>query len=165
MAFFEQPPQLTDYIIGKMRLTRREGDYDGFLAAKGVPYAIRLLKQIPVGATQRWASEVKAGVQAILNADGCAIEETKLSEAPDGNLSPPHSLGSRMDVCLEQRAERGLSESCCVKACAKPKVVTLGSGVSPYVRIVCVGWSSVRGVTVPLFCSEIYTYKAQRWGG
>ena len=53
MAFFEQPPQLTDYIIGKMKLTRREGDYDGFLAAKGVPYAIRLLKQIPVGATQR----------------------------------------------------------------------------------------------------------------
>ena len=48
MAFFEQPPQLTDYIIGKMKLTKREGDYDGFLAAKGVPYAIRLLKQIPV---------------------------------------------------------------------------------------------------------------------
>ena len=62
MAFFEQPPQLTDYIIGKMKLTRREGDYDGFLAAKGVPYAIRLLKQIPVGATQRWASEVRDGV-------------------------------------------------------------------------------------------------------
>ena len=40
MAFFEQPPQLTDYIIGKMRLTRREGDYDGFLAAKGVPEAL-----------------------------------------------------------------------------------------------------------------------------
>ena len=37
MAFFEQPPQLTDYIIGKMKLTKREGDYDGFLAAKGVP--------------------------------------------------------------------------------------------------------------------------------
>ena len=26
-----------------------------------MPYAIRLLKQIPVGATQRWASEVKDG--------------------------------------------------------------------------------------------------------
>ena len=62
MAFFEQPPQLTDYIIGKMKLTKREGDYDGFLAAKGVPYAMRLLKQIPVGATQRWASEVRDGV-------------------------------------------------------------------------------------------------------
>ena len=62
MAFFEQPPQLTDYIIGKMKLTKREGDYDGFLAARGVPYAIRLLKQIPVGATQRWASEVRDGV-------------------------------------------------------------------------------------------------------
>ena len=38
-------PRLTDYIIGTMKLTRREGDYDAFLALRGVPYPVRLFSK------------------------------------------------------------------------------------------------------------------------
>lgn len=62
MAFFEQPPSLTDYIVGKLKLTKREGDYDAFLALKGIPYPLRLIQQHLVGSTQRWSSEMKDGV-------------------------------------------------------------------------------------------------------
>ena len=101
MAFFEQPPQLTDYIIGKMRLTRREGDYDGFLAAKGVPYAIRLLKQIPVGATQRWASEVKDGVLWLTQTELGTFSNTEKEPFPlDGktwvrDVAPSGAAGAK----------------------------------------------------------------------
>ena len=42
-------PRLTDYIIGTMKLTRREGDYDAFLALRGVPYPVRLVLQTELG--------------------------------------------------------------------------------------------------------------------
>ena len=75
-------PRLTDYIIGTMKLTRREGDYDAFLALRGVPYPVRLVLQNLVGSTRRWASEMKHGVLWLTETELGTFSDTAKAPVP-----------------------------------------------------------------------------------
>ncbi len=83
-------PRLTEYIIGTMKLTRREGDYDAFLALRGVPYPVRLVLQNLVGSTRRFASEMKHGVLWLTETELGTFSDTAKAPVPlDGAARRP----------------------------------------------------------------------------
>ena len=89
-------PRLTDYIIGTMKLTRREGDYDAFLALRGVPYPVRLVLQNLVGSTRRWASEMKHGVLWLTETELGTFSDTAKAPLPSNTVS---TLSQAKRVC------------------------------------------------------------------
>ena len=91
-------PRLTDYIIGTIKLTRREGDYDAFLALRGVPYPVRLVLQNLVGSTRRFASEMKHGV--------LWLTETELGTFSDTTKAPVPLDGAARRPAVSARAMR-----------------------------------------------------------
>ena len=101
-------PRLTDYIIGTMKLTRREGDYDAFLALRGVPYPVRLVLQNLVGSTRRFASEMKHGV--------LWLTETELGTRPERKRrSKPVKAKQRNEQHIVLCGERKRSVSCALE--------------------------------------------------
>ena len=90
-------PRLTDYIIGTMKLTRREGDYDAFLALRGVPYPVRLVLQNLVGSTRRFASEMKHGVLWLTETELGTFRDTAKAPVPlDGAARRPAASAGAM---------------------------------------------------------------------
>ena len=102
-------PRLTDYIIGTMKLTRREGDYDAFLALRGVPYPVRLVLQNLVGSTRRWASEMKHGVLWLTETELGTFSDTAKVPVPlDGAARRPAvSARELCDGSRRAQARRG----------------------------------------------------------
>ncbi len=102
-------PRLTDYIIGTMKLTRREGDYDAFLALRGVPYPVRLVLQNLVGSTRRFASEMRHGVLWLTETELGTFSDTAKAPVPlDGAARRPAvSARELCDGSRRAQARRG----------------------------------------------------------